>query len=476
MSTSVAQVLDFKAYIGTTSRALELWDVVLLDSSANNSIRLGGSSAEQSKPAGVVIESGVTLNSGRGVLIRKFGIARFKLDQAVEYGQYVKPSQANPGFVIPADSLLDGVIGYATQTGIAGDTISGFVMCIPSDGSGLLDVFESESLVVADAEHLEFVNYDFDLALVREYSFSYGGYRKGARIIVQRVNFSTYGPKAAVPAAADSYYGQWYYDTNDGVLYQRQGPGFRGVASTDFPPDYVHGAALEWVSATSVKVGTSNEPTYLRDQRNRGNIIFSGTLTADITSSGAGGLDTGAEAADTWYGVFIIGDSTGVNTPKAMLSISKDNPTMPAGYDRFRRVGWVRNNGSSNFRRFMQNGAGAYRRYHYDEERSLVQPLSGGTATTFTDVPLTAFMPVTAKRCEVVCGFDTTSPSQFFEIRPDGSSVADPATFGVVGVAAPTAITQPMCIHTSDTQTFEYMVSAAGASLDVYVVGYEDEL
>jgi hypothetical protein len=77
----------------------------------------------------------------------------------------------------------------------------------------------------------------------------------------------------------------------------------------------------------------------------------SGTFTLDITASGLLGLDTGAEAADAWYYIWIIAKVDG--TVSAILSASSTAPTMPAGYTLKRLVSMVRNTGG-NFVGFVQ--------------------------------------------------------------------------------------------------------------------------
>lgn len=70
----------------------------------------------------------------------------------------------------------------------------------------------------------------------------------------------------------------------------------------------------------------------------------------------AGGLDTGAAAADTWYAVHLIGgDAVATDV---LLSESATAPSLPAGYDRFRRIGWR-----------LTDGAGALRAARQDGER-----------------------------------------------------------------------------------------------------------
>lgn len=78
------------------------------------------------------------------------------------------------------------------------------------------------------------------------------------------------------------------------------------------------------------------------------------TGTVDITASGALGLDTGSEAANTWYYLWAICKEDG--TTSMVLSASSTSPTLPAGYTRKVCISMVRNDGSSNFIGFLQDG------------------------------------------------------------------------------------------------------------------------
>jgi len=78
-------------------------------------------------------------------------------------------------------------------------------------------------------------------------------------------------------------------------------------------------------------------------------------LSLSLASTGANGRDGGSEAANTWYAVYVIYNPT-TNTVAGLLSTSATSPTLPSGYIFFRRVGWVRNNASSNLVRTRQTG------------------------------------------------------------------------------------------------------------------------
>jgi len=113
-------------------------------------------------------------------------------------------------------------------------------------------------------------------------------------------------------------------------------------------------------------------------------VITAGSdITVDITNSGANGLDTGSEAANTWYYIWLIWNST-TSTAAGLFSASSTNPTLPSGYDKKRLIGAVRNNSSSNFIEFRQLG----KKVVYGAEISLftsdVATVSnGGTAISY---------------------------------------------------------------------------------------------
>ena len=104
---------------------------------------------------------------------------------------------------------------------------------------------------------------------------------------------------------------------------------------------YVTAATVD-IDATNVLLENSNGKIYKATTVN---------LTVNITTAGANGLDTGAEAANTWYYLYVIYNGT---TVAGLISASATAPTMPSGYTYKGLVGAVRNDGSSNFINFRQ--------------------------------------------------------------------------------------------------------------------------
>ncbi|MCH8844267.1 MAG: hypothetical protein IID61_15005, partial [SAR324 cluster bacterium] len=120
----------------------------------------------------------------------------------------------------------------------------------------------------------------------------------------------------------------------------------------------------------------------------------SANLTADITASGANGLDTGAEAASTWYHLWAIADVSDPAAPviAGLLSLqypgSGTDPTLPTGYTKRQYIGAAYNNSSSNFSSFSQ--------LNRRVATVATSVLNVGSATSFTSIALATVVPPNA--------------------------------------------------------------------------------
>lgn len=106
-------------------------------------------------------------------------------------------------------------------------------------------------------------------------------------------------------------------------------------------------------------------------------------VTADVSASGANGLDSGSEASNTWYYLWVINNGT---TTAGLLSTSSTAPTMPSGYTYKKLVSAVRNDASSNLLGFNHIGD----QYQYIYPTKVVD--DGGSTTT-TSLNLSAVVP-----------------------------------------------------------------------------------
>lgn len=229
--------------------------------------------------------------------------------------------------------------------------------------------------------------------------------------------------------------------------------------------------ALSYVSATTVQVGIGAT----RDKDDSWCINLAAAKNADITVSGKGGLDTGSEAGDTWYAVHVIGDTDEVNSPDTLLSLSRTAPTLPEGYNVFRFVGWVRNDGSSNFVPFHQIGMGKERAHYIDAARAGFNPLTDGGSQSMATVALASYIPPTAMEVILDAEFEPASNGDYAALSHGDSTVAtaDQITRIGPGVGANNIYANlGIRIPVNSSQEIKYGQSAAQNDLTLFVRGY----
>jgi len=225
-------------------------------------------------------------------------------------------------------------------------------------------------------------------------------------------------------------------------------------------PDMIQNAQLSFVSVSSVASGTTGKTSVVRDTTNVRNITWSNKLTATLPTD----LDTGTEAADTWYAVHVIDDTTDTNPVKLLLSTSQTAPVLPVGYDVFRRVGWCRNDGSSNIRSFFEYGDSLDRQRFYDVNAANLVVLNNGNDSTFNDIALSSFIPPNAE--VAILSADVKNKDLF--MRTNGSA------------EAPILITanreRQFQLKTDAAQVVEYRVAQSSGSATIYCLGYVGRL
>ena len=291
---------------------------------------------------------------------------------------------------------------------------------------------------------------------------------KLSRILARAADPGAVASQAQLYAKTLSAVAQLFARSSGGIVHQLIGP------NAVVPTNYVDGLGLTWASVSTVTVAAG----IARSDDDTLNIILAAPITPSIAASGVNGLDTGAEAADAWYAIYVIADSTGVNAPATLISASFSAPTMPAGYDKKRRIGCVRNT-ASNFARFLQRWITAKtRRYYFD--RDPLNALASGNATAFTSVSLAAFVPPSSRNV-IISWFFTVSATgataDLLALRIGGGNSSD-GTFQLRRGATLNAanIRQMMEMPCSDTQTIEYKVTQAQNAGNIRVTGFYDEI
>lgn len=216
------------------------------------------------------------------------------------------------------------------------------------------------------------------------------------------------------------------------------------------------GLVVAWVSNSTIDVDATRLGV-------EGRLVEPVNVTIDITASGANGLDTGSEASSTGYFVWILAKSTD-GTHCGVLSLSATSPTMPAGYDLKRRVGWIYNNGSGHIYRFYHCADGWW---WWDENMSAAdfQKVNNGTATSLTDVP--AFLiPSTADQVSMMVGVNNPTTWNGVILVPKGGNwengYSSCAVYGYVsgGSCWQDGIVRPL----GTNQQLQYRLYSAGGA------------
>jgi len=238
----------------------------------------------------------------------------------------------------------------------------------------------------------------------------------------------------------------------------------------------IWGLATNWLTGSTVNI----EPGRARNIADDFDLTLAATSVIDFTTNGLGGLDVGAQAADTWYYGWVVGDSTGVNPTGVIASLQSTFagllPNLPAGYDRGRRVASYRSNPLNNIREFyQQTRTGATRRFAWDNQTySNMQVLSSYSTAAFITVNLQGFVPPTTVMSWL--NFRGTSDSGIDSkcyFRPNGAGTGiGIITQGELFGADSGYIWQ----RTDANQQIEAAVGSTLSDLDLAVLGYDDPL
>jgi hypothetical protein len=233
----------------------------------------------------------------------------------------------------------------------------------------------------------------------------------------------------------------------------------------------VVGLQLAWATVDTVTIGAG----FCADSTGAEVITVSSTLTGDLSTTGANGLDTGARAVDTWYHLHVIKGSSGV---ASLWSLSRTAPTLPSGYtDAFRWVGTFYNvddTFSGELRNLVHiEGLGISRLFFLHEPAVDAKVLTDGAATTWTDLDFSAYCPPTSRVVRIIPHLKSQSFGPVCYWRMDGSTpTLGQTALGIDG----RQMGSPIDVLMSTAQVSEYFLDDPWVRLDVYVLAYYLEL
>ena len=204
-----------------------------------------------------------------------------------------------------------------------------------------------------------------------------------------------------------------------------------------------------------------------------GYYLASINLTADITASGANGLDTGLEAISTWYSVWVIYNPA-TRTQASLLSLSATAPTMPTGYTIKRRVGWARNDADGNItiidsinKLYTDRGDPASIDYVLTD---LIED------NAWHDLNLSALLPPDAIAVELSVSYTANALNQDINFRRNGYIHVANAP-GIRSQVANQSILQQIKVSCDTSQIIEYYLSStATTAVAITVTGWYKNL
>lgn len=234
---------------------------------------------------------------------------------------------------------------------------------------------------------------------------------------------------------------------------------------------HIAGLKMTYASATTFQVSAGSASSDDGTQLLARTAAMSKGLGAWAAGgAGAGSLDTGTIAANTWYHVFIIRkDSTG--NCDFLLSLSANSPTMPTGWTHFRRIGSILTNGSSQITPFLHLGE----TFMWDTPVADYNVTNPGTSEILVQLTVPSGVNV-FPICNWIVKNVTTSATELLISSPDQANLAPSGLRNHVATAAAAAIARTNAIvrdvPTDMSRRIRARLSASGASDAVQCVTF----
>lgn len=232
-------------------------------------------------------------------------------------------------------------------------------------------------------------------------------------------------------------------------------------------------AGLE-VSVTANSTVTVAEGECLDDTHSK--LIRASAGSVSTASTGINALDTGSVATSTWYYVWVCRGASGSGY---VLSTSASSPTLPTGYDDYkRRIGAVKTDGSGNLiRQKTMPGSGSRRHVIWEANCTaapfvIANAINVATHPTFTTLDFSAVVPSTAIMVKASVKTPNTSGGNIYWRRNSNgglhllhiSNSSVGVAQGMIDLPLATELTVEVAGHSGDED------------LTVYADGYVDLL
>lgn len=252
---------------------------------------------------------------------------------------------------------------------------------------------------------------------------------------------------------------------------------------------YVIGAQMSPGTTTSLLNIAAGQ---CRDSTNINDIKVTAPVIVSIAVNGANGLDSGVIAANTFYSVYVIGNST-ANDPsvvtdasgggffqaaQGLLSLSSTAPALPTGYDMFRRIGYILTSAGSVILKFDQVGNNSQRWMYYDAPIVCLAATAQAAFTALNINVTNNSVPSIATNVLFEANLLPNAAGEFVALQPASSTNATgyyARMSGSVGGVHKFGDLITPCSIVGGNPTINYVTDAA-STVALNVVGYLDQL
>lgn len=231
-------------------------------------------------------------------------------------------------------------------------------------------------------------------------------------------------------------------------------------------PGFISGLLTSYVDASTVSVA----PGVAIADDDKTVINVASTLSADVSTTGLGGRQSGlVEQANSWYEIKVIADTDGSN-PSAFLVEESQMFNNPKSVSR--RIGWVRNDGSSNFCQFYHNNPIQWEWHDHTRHEALD---TSSPPTSYTPLSLSNHIPPTATdvRLRLFSTGDGTADIHHLDVKdPKVSKDFNGTAVGYAGHSVSDAQTTVWC-PVDDAQNIDYRTARSSRAL-IRVIGWRE--
>lgn len=232
---------------------------------------------------------------------------------------------------------------------------------------------------------------------------------------------------------------------------------------------YINGMQVAYTSTTTLTVSAGQASNI----NNNNDLYLSADTVLNAATNGANGLDQGSLANATFYYVFVINSTTDVTLESVLLSTSATDPLLPKDYDLFQVIAsGMLTDSSAHFLPFIRTGNGSVRKHTYN---TLISVLSAGHATSFTNVDLTAAVPLGNVNVYLQATITPNTAANQLKLCTNGSTATN-GNVQISGVVASVAQTIPVSIQCDEDGLIQYLLSNSADTGVLAVAGYDDIL